>query len=322
MCLTRKLRFALEALLTRLGLALLPVLPRPAVLACARVAAAFAYYAAPQQRRITLANLEIAFGQDLSPRARRRIAREAFYTMALVILDLFWFSRRLEQRVRRYVTLDESVRLHVTAQPLIGVTAHFGNWELMSRALSLHGYTHVAAAMPLANPAVDAILGAGRSIPGVEIVGRQGAIRALLEALRQGKRVALLLDQNTKPDEGGLFVNFFGLPIPVSTAAAVLAERTGAPIVPVFCRANADGTYTIYSRPPLKPGSAGQTRSAIIGGLTQAIAALFEQEIRAQPGQWLWMYKRWKYIDPARPPENYPFYAKPLRLERNPIRRR
>ncbi|MFA5043195.1 MAG: lysophospholipid acyltransferase family protein [Kiritimatiellia bacterium] len=310
---SKKVLFALETMLTRLGLAVLPALPRWAVLVCARAAGAVVYWTAPQQRRITLSNLDIAFGGRLSLQAKRRIAHGAFYTMALVMLDLFWFSRRMEQRVRRYVTLDPALRTHLYTQPMIGVTAHFGNWELLSKALSVYGYAHVAVAAPLANPAVDAIIGAGRSTPGVEIVTRQGAIRGLLRALRQKRHVALLLDQNTKPEEGGLFVGFFGLSIPMSTAAAVLSERTGAPVLPIFCRAGANGAYTVYSLPSLQRAELAQVGPNIIHTITQTIAALFEQEIRAHPDQWLWMYKRWKYIDPDWPASAYPFYAKPLR---------
>lgn len=310
---SKKFLFAIETMLTRLGLVVLPALPRWAVLACARAAGAVAYWTAPKQRRITLSNLDVAFGDRLAPQAKRRIARDAFYTTALVMLDLFWFSRHMEQRVHRYVALDPALRTHLYTQPMIGVTAHFGNWELLSKALSVYGFAHVAVATPLANPAVDAIIGVGRSIPGVEIVTRQGAIRGLLRALRQKKYVALLLDQNTKPEEGGLFVNFFGLSIPMSTAAAVLSERTDAPVIPIFCRANVNGSYTIYSLPSLKRVDLAPAGSNIIHTITQAIAALFEQEIRAHPEQWLWMYKRWKYIDPDWPAAAYPFYSKPLR---------
>jgi len=312
---SKKVLFAIETLLTRIGLVILPALPRWAVLACARAAGAVTYCLARQQRRITLSNLDVAFGDSLSPRNKRRIARRVFYITALVMIDLFWFSRQMEQRVRRYVTIDPELWKHVYTQPMIGVTAHFGNWELLSKALGVYGFAHVAVATPLDNPAVDAIIGAGRSIPGVEIVTRQGAIRGLLRALRQKRHVALLLDQNTKPEEGGLFVDFFGLSIPMSTAAAVLSERTGAPMLPVFCLANAKGAYTVYSLPPLQRAELAQRGPDIIRTITQTIAALFEQEIRAHPEQWLWMYKRWKYIDPAWPASAYPFYAKPLRQD-------
>ena len=304
----KKILFAAETFLTHIGLAILPAFPRRLLLACASAAGAVAWRLAPKMRRVALANLDVVFGDSLSTGEKRRIARLAFRTMAMVVLDLFWFSKLLEERVRRYVRVDPSLHKHIHTAPMIGITAHLGNWELLSKALGVHGFRHVAVAMPLENPGVDAIIGDERSVPGVEIVPRQGAVRALLRALRQKKHVALLLDKNTKPDEGGIFVNFFSLPIPMSTAAAVLSERSGAPIVPVFCRMEPDGSYIVYSMPPLE-----LREEDTIPAVTQAIASLFEREIRAHPGQWLWMYKRWKYIFSPELAPRYPFYAKPLR---------
>ncbi len=306
----KQARFALETLLVRLGLVLLPRLPRRAAAAAARAAGRAAYLLASGQRRVTLANLALAFGDRLPPAARRRLAREAFETMARVLVDLFWFARDTEARVRRYVTLDPGTLARIGPHAIIGVTAHFGNWELLSKAFGVYGFPHVAAASPLQNPAVDALIGAGRATAGVEIVSRRGAARGLLRALRQGRHIALLLDQNTKPAEGGLFVEFFGRPAATSTAAAVLSARTGAPILPLFCRADPGGMYTIHVRDRLPPPA--HSGPAAIRASTQAIAAAFEAEIRAAPGQWLWMYKRWKYVDPERPDAGYPPYAKPL----------
>ncbi len=307
----KQARFACETLLARAGLRLIPGWPRPVVLRVARVAGTVAWLAARGQRRVAQANLALAFGDRLSRGERRRLARRAFQTMALVFLDLLWFSRRTEDRVRRLVAVEPGLAERLAVRPVIGVTAHFGNWELLSAALGIHGLAHVAVAAPLQNPGVDALMGASRARPGVSIVPRQGAIRGLLRALRQGRHVALLLDQNTKPGEGGLFVEFFGQPIAMSSAAAVLAARTSAPVVPLFCRACPDGTYRISARPdlPCDPSAGPEPVQAA----TQQVASVFEQEIRAWPDQWLWMYKRWKYIDPARPSATYPFYAKRAR---------
>ncbi len=309
----RKHRLRLETFLTRLGLVLLPRLPRSCILRLARLAGFLAFLLARGQRRIALANLEIAFVSRFDARTRRKIARRAFFNMALVVLDLFWFSRNRAGRVARYVRLDSDFQKSFGGRNVVGVTAHFGNWELLSHALALNGFSHVAVAAPLANPEVDVMIGAGRSVAGVEIIYQRGAVRKLLRALRAGRHVALLLDQNTKPEDGGVFVDFFGLPIPMSSAAAVLAERTGKPIAPVFCAGDDSGHYTIYARPMLETTPAAASAADAVQAATQNIAAVFEREISAAPGQWLWMYKRWKYVCPDLPRSAYPFYAKPLR---------
>ncbi len=93
-----------------------------------------------------------------------------------------------------------------------------------------------AVVAPLANPAVDDSFLRLRAAGGVRIIPKQERRAAVAAHLARGRYVALLLDQNVKQEDGGIFVDFFGLPIPMSNAAAVLAERTGTSITMVFCK--------------------------------------------------------------------------------------
>lgn len=307
----KKVRFTLESLLARFGLLVVPILPRGVIRVLASLAGHMAYTFSRKLRKITLANLDIAFGDTLTMVDKQRIGIQTFCTTALVILDLFWFARHTTGRMMKYITLDSSIREYLGPTPVIGVTAHFGNWELFSRAFAANGLGYVAVVAPLANLEVDRLFNKVRNMPGIEFVQKQGAIKALLKSLRHNKRVGLLLDQNTRPEEGGVFVDFFGLPAPLSNAAAVLSERTGAPVVTGFCLARRNGTYHLYALPLLKPRKELSTEKNV-SEITQTIANSFESEIRKHPEQWLWMYKRWKYIAPGMNPEAYPFYSRPL----------
>jgi KDO2-lipid IV(A) lauroyltransferase len=305
----KKFRKRLETYLARLGLFILPRLPREFILVLARVTGRAAYFLARGQRRVTMANLEIAFGHRKTPAEKRRIALNAFQNMALVFLDFFWFARQTRERIKKYVSMDKSVPDYFPPPPAVVVTAHFGNWELMSRAFTAHGYLHVAIVAPLANPAVDEMFNQFRAAGDAEIVPMQGAVRGALRAMRRGLLVAILLDQNTKPEEGGVFVDFFGLPCPISSIAGALALREKIPIIAVFCRVQANGYYTFYSLPQFKIDYA----SANVEAINRLIAATFQDEIGKYPEQWMWMYKRWKHIKPGMSASAYPYYAKPLR---------
>ncbi len=311
MKLLKKIRLACETFLVRLGLAVIPRLPRQLVLGLAAGAGMAGYCLACQSRRVALANLDIAFQDKLSARAKQRIARQAFGTMARTVLDMFWFSRHTQERLARYVSFDAAeIKRAIYHQPMIGLTAHFGSWELLSRWLVAQGYAHAVVAAPLINPEVERLFHHSRISSGMEILAQTGAVRGLLKALRNKKHIALAVDQNVKPEAGGVFVNFFGLPIPMSGMPARLALRTGTPLVVLFCGAAPGGTYHVYGLPPLQP--TGALDAANIQCLTQQIADLFQQEIKKQPEQWLWMYKRWKHIPPSMPRAAYPFYAKQL----------
>lgn len=306
------IRKKIEVFMVRLGLVTLPFFPRAMLLACARLTGRIAFSVALNQRAITLANMDIAFGQRLTRAEKKKLAMRSFQLMARVFVDYFWFIRRTDERVGQYVAIDESVAAYLPTSSAVVITAHFGNWELLSRKMALVGYNHVAVSAPLSNPVVNEIIHSFRTTRNARIIQMQGAVKGLLRALRSGLYVALLLDQNTKPSEGGIFVDFFGLPIPMSTSAAILSLRTGVPIVPLFCMARPDGTYLVYALPTIKNESEGKDRDETLRFLTARIAAIFQQEIEKHPEQWMWMYKRWKHIMPGRSADDYPYYAKPL----------
>ena len=118
--------------------------------------------------------------------------------------------------------------------------------------------------------------------------------------------VALLLDQDTLPAEGGVFVPFFGVPVPIASAAAGLALKLRAPIIMAFCTCNSRGVYRCYCPVVFAPGEIeGMSAEAVTVRITDAL----EQEIRRNPGYWLWTYKRWKRRLPGVDPSRYPFYA-------------
>jgi lauroyl/myristoyl acyltransferase len=171
-----------------------------------------------------------------------------------------------------------------------------------------------SVAAPLANRPLDTLFNRIRSDTGQRVVSKRGAIRALLKILRDNRKVALLLDQNTKPSESGLFVEFFGKPAPVSTAAAALALRSRTPILFGYCIPDQQGHYTISRMQQMLPPEAydQEDRQACTRRLTRDIACSMENKIREYPEHWLWMYKRWKYIAPGYTREDYPFYAKEL----------
>ena len=294
----------------KLGLVVLPSLPRGFIVRLARLAGFLGFFLARGQLRITMANLEVAFGQSKTAAEKRRIAMRAFQNIALVFLDYFWFARHSNERVRKYVMLDQSVKKYFPPPPAVVVTAHFGSWELLSRAMATYGYPHTAVSAFLSNPDTSRIIEDYRAVANVEMIQMRGAVRGLLRSLRKGKYIALVMDQNTKPADGGIFVEFFGLPVPMSTSAAAIAERVNVPITPIFCLVRGDDTYQVYALPPVREVNAAVGPDSV-RDLTEKIAAMFQQEIARQPEQWMWMYKRWKHIKPDWPAGAYPWYAKP-----------
>jgi KDO2-lipid IV(A) lauroyltransferase len=302
-----RVRWGVEAGLFDAAFAVITRLPRRAVVRLARWGSAAAWRLARRDRRIALANLRLAYGDALGERERERIVRGTFERFLLTVLDYGWFSRHGRERMERHVTFDAALLQWVDSrEPWVAVTAHFGNWEILGRYTAMRGASLASVVKPIRNPLIDARINRARRLQGQVVVPRQGAVRTLLRSLRNGGVVALLLDQDTRVEDGGVFVPFFGVPVPVSSAAALLALRQGIPLVPVFCHGKPDGRYHCHARPALMPADVA---GATVEELTARITAIIETEIRAAPDQWLWTYKRWKRRQPGTDPARYPFYA-------------
>ncbi|MFC1498699.1 lysophospholipid acyltransferase family protein [Verrucomicrobiota bacterium] len=302
----RKIRQLGEIILICLGFSIIPFLPRIWILGLSRFLGNMAYRFSRKLREVAMANLNVAFHSDISTDEKISIARDSFKTFALLILDIFWFGLFTKRRIASYVKFDSSFECFYKLHPSIVIGAHIGNWEVLGLAVAFRNAPCVSIATPLENPFADAMLNRFRCVTGSEVALKEGAIKTLLRTLNEGGRVALLLDQNTLPEEGGEFVDFFGLPAPMSKAVALLHERTAADMVFLFCIADNDGCYKTYAQQIISKSEPDVGSNVI----TQAVASVMEENISNHPGKWLWMYKRWKFVPKGAPKDKYPFYAK------------
>lgn len=299
----RRLQWPLAALIALPGLLVVACLPRCAVLWLSRALGRAAYRLVRRDREVAHANLDLAFGDALTFEQKRAVAQASFASFALVFLDLAWFALWRDRRLDRWVHMDASVQTMKVSAPVVFALAHYGNWEVMGQSVCRRGFQNVSVARPQQNWFADALLNHQRQATGQRIVPVEGALRSLVSALRKGASTSLLVDQNLRLSEGGVQVDFFGVPVEMSNAASVLALRLKREIWIPRCVADADGRYQVDVR--RLAIRADDTPEAV----TQRIAAVFEADIRARPEPWVWMYKRWKRFTAGADRLRYPFYA-------------
>ena len=291
---------------------LIPLLPRGAVVALSRMAGRLATLLPLREKHIGRKNIDAVFGDSKSPREKHQILTTSFATFSLTMLDVFWFSRNPEKRILKYVDIEDSP--HMTtffeAKPIICITAHMGSWEIMGQACALMGIDLASIAATVKNPVVDRILIEQRERTGQTIIPQKGALRTLIARFRKNGKAAFVLDQNTSEQEGGIEVDFLGLPMPVSSAPAALAYRTGTEIMLAFCLPEAGGRYRIRITqriiPP--PFSKSSDPDTIARQLTQTIQDGISAEIRQHPQFWLWSYRHWRRVAGKSYPDHYPHY--------------
>ncbi len=177
---------------------------------------------------------------------------------------------------------------------VIVITGHMGSWELVGQACALVGGDFHALAKPSKLSQLTKALDDMRKRFGIKVIwtGRSMLFKQMLGALRSGGSLGFVMDQ--KPQGGvGPTVEFMGRPTTFVGGPAVVAVKTGAPVVGVFCMREGPWRYRIFAKPISVEDSDSEN------ALTQKMAALIEDVVRTYPEQWAWNYRRWKF--PAEP---------------------
>ena len=308
----RRLRRPLETGGYLLLKCVIPLLPRCAVTGLAGLAGRLAYLLPLREKRIGLKNIDAVFGNTKSTQEKRSILTTSFATFTQTMLDVFWFSFHPEKRIQKYVVFEEGPHraLLFEDNPTVYITAHMGSWEIMGQATALQGVGLASIAATVKNPVVNRILIQQREHTGQTIIPREGALKSLVARLRKNGKLAFVLDQNTSEREGGLVMDFLGLPTRVSPAPAALAYRTGTEIVLGFCLLEKGGRYLIRFTRSITPPPYEKSRNAdaMARELTQRILDEISGEIRKRPEHWLWSYKHWQRVPGKTYPPRYPDY--------------
>jgi KDO2-lipid IV(A) lauroyltransferase len=307
-----RVRHSFEAFVLRLATIVVPLFPRRVIRIAGRGLGWLAYFLAPSLRRISRQNLDVAFGVNRSPSEKRRIARASLQHFGATILGLLWASRLTPKNLQRYIETDEESLARLRGHGAIIVSMHYGDWELLGLAAGFLGFPMTIVQEKMRNQSLEKIFARLRSHSGHRLVSQQLAVMRLFRALRKGHSTGLLIDINTNRRGGGIWLDFFGLPVFSSPAFAALALRTGAPIVFAYAQPLLDGrSQLIFRKADDFTPTGDEDRD--IRALSQQCLKLCEDVIRAMPEPWLWCYKRWT----PRPTEErgrYPAYSRHIGL--------
>jgi KDO2-lipid IV(A) lauroyltransferase len=240
-----------------------------------------------------LAERNIGLGLGLDAPASARVARACFENLGRTVAEFSLAGNRIEELLAR-VELAGADHLHRALAGGRGafiLAGHCGNWELLAARVSRE-VPVTGLARPMANPLVEESIEARRRAAGARTMNASDSARAVLRALGRGEAVGVLLDQNASRGER-VFVPFLGRPAATNLGLALLALKSGAPVLPAFSARAADGRHRAWVGAPIPPAETGD-RAARIGVSTARFTAAIEAYVRQYPEQWFWVHDRWK----------------------------
>ena len=254
-------------------------------------------YLLKKRRKIALNNLTLALGREKSKKEIEQICRGSFKNIGMNIMEI---SRGLDFEdgyLKKMATFDGREHLdHALkgGKGVIALTAHLGNFPLMSVRLVNEGYPLSLIARDPENPKVAKMITSFRDDAGIESIPdkpRRACVSKCLEALERNRILFLQIDQNAPATE--CWVDFFGYLVPTFKGPVVFSIRKGTPILPMFIIRNPDAHHKIIIHPAFELTTTGNTQEDITSNIAR-LTKIVEAVIREHPEQWWWVHRRFK----------------------------
>lgn len=275
---------------------LINLLPEKVALWIGRLLGKAMYYLDTEHRKVAFRNLDIAFGQEKSKEELRSIAKRSFENLGMMAMEFFRIPNldiETFQKKVRVVGLEQALKVLDENRGALLLLGHFGNWELMALMSKVIERPIMVIAKPIKkNPWLYQWILKSREKIGLIVIPPRHATPRVLQALSENQIVGILFDQRGKRSQG-IWVDFFGRKVPTTPGLAVMALRSGAPVIPVFMIREGWGRHRLFIKEPLKLIRTGDFRNDVEAN-TQLFNRTIESIVRQYPDQWLWIHRRWE----------------------------
>ena len=252
-----------------------------------------AYIFARSARRSVHRNLTIA-RPDWPERRRRTAAVQVFIHSAWSYIELLALSRTSADAIRASYTLSgwEHVEQALAAgKGVIMISGHVGAFSAAGQVVALNGAPTTVLVERLQPPRLHNLIAGLRESFGLRMLtADRAALREVLTRLRQNEVIGLMCDRDVVGT--GELLPFFGRTTRMTTAAATIARRTGAVVLPSV--GYRTGVFAGVARvdPPIEIPRTSDVGDDVQAG-TRHIISYLESIIRAHPEQWVVFEEIW-----------------------------
>ena len=225
---------------------------------------------------------------DINSLQRNQIAHRTLSNLASTLFEVFRPTYIVKLATNADITgpgvefLEKAIS---NEQPVILLSGHFGNYDVIRAKLIRRGMRLGALYRPLNNLWLNKVYLKAISETGEPLFPRSNpGFTQMLRYIKCGGSIALLIDQHM---DGGLPTSFFGKPAFTSSAAAKLSIKYGMPLIPIYAIRQPQGNhFTIWTDEPIEFTNELE--------MTQAFNDNLELVIREHMDQWSWPHRRWK----------------------------
>ena len=243
-----------------------------------------------RSKKICYHNLSTAF-PELDTKQKENILKEMWFNYGRILAEYVFISNFRNSQLSNNIIIEnqnELERIKNLSEPVIFVSGHFNNFELMAMHLEKSGINLAALYRPLNNPFLNPLMEKIRKkyICKKQVKKGISGTKELLRYFKNGSSVALMIDQRVSE---GIKCNFFDKQAFTTTIPAQFAKKYNAKIVPVYIERTKNNNFKIKIYNILD-----FSQNETLEKITLELNKILENMIRENPSQWIWTHNRWK----------------------------
>ena len=241
-----------------------------------------------RSKKIIDKNLKI-FSSKVQNLDNKKIIREMWNNYGMTFIEYIFLKQLRKNNSHMTIKGEENIlKIINNKKPVIFVSGHFANYELMSMEITKKNIQLATIYRPLNNFFLNPFMEYLRKkyVCKNQIKKGINGVRETIEFLKNNYSVALMIDQRVSEGDK---INFFGKDALTTTLPAQLAMKFNLEIIPVFIERKQDNNFEIEFYKPVNSKNFNDKIQ-----LSKELNTILEEMIKRNPYQWIWTHNRWK----------------------------
>ena len=241
-----------------------------------------------KSKKIIDKNLSI-FASEVPNIDKNQIISEMWKNYGMTFIEYMFLNTFRKNSSHIEIKGDENLNVAISKKkPLIFVSGHFANFELMSMEITKRNIKLATIYRPLNNIFLNPFMEILRKkfICKNQIKKGLNGVRDAIEYIKNDFSIALMIDQRVSEGEK---INFYRKPALTTTLPAQLALKYKLSIIPVFIQRKSNSKFVLEFQNEIKSEDFHDKLE-----LTQKLNEVLEKMVVRNPSQWIWTHDRWK----------------------------
>ena len=223
--------------------------------------------------------------------SENRFAKNVLGNYGRILAEYPFLKEFRNNNLSNYIEIDgidNLEQIKKNNKPVVFISGHFSNFELMAMQIEKLGVNLAAIYRPLNNTFLNKNMEHIRKnyICKNQIKKGRSGTRQILENLKQGNSIALMIDQRVTE---GIKINFFGDLASTTTIPAQIIKKYMCDLVPIYIERNRKHYFKMYVSQPIVINIEKSQEE-----ISKHLNTILEKMILKNPDQWIWTHNRWK----------------------------